>query len=212
MFTGIIEEIGKINSITRSGNTLKLNISANKILSDIKLGDSIAVNGVCLTVTSFNTNGFTADVMPVTFNLTNLHQLKANSTVNLERAMSANGRFGGHIVSGHIDCTGKITAKNKLENAILIDVQVPTQFMLYCIEKGSIALDGTSLTIAKCYKDSIQVSLIPHTQDESIISKKSLGESINVEFDTLAKLSLQATHKSNNSKLDINFLQDNGFI
>ncbi len=212
MFTGIIEEIGKVNAIARSNNTLKLNISANKVLSDIKLGDSIAVNGVCLTVTSFNLNNFTADVMPVTFNVTNLHQLKINSKVNLERAMAANGRFGGHIVSGHIDCTGKIISRKNLENAILLDIQFNAHFLQYCIEKGSIALDGTSLTLAKCGRDYIQVSLIPHTQDESTIGSKQLGDTINIEFDTLAKLSIQATQLNNESRIDINFLKDNGFI
>lgn len=212
MFTGIVEEIGTINSITKSGNTLQLNIAAKKILTDVKLGDSIAVDGVCLTVTKFSTSNFTADVMPVTFNITTLHKLKANSKVNLERAMAANGRFGGHIVSGHIDCVGEIVSRKQLENAILINIKFPQQYMQYCIEKGSIALDGTSLTIEKCGKDYIQVSLIPHTQDESIIGNKTTGENVNIEFDTLAKLTIQATQNANKSKIDMGFLRDNGFL
>lgn len=212
MFTGIVEEIGTINSITKSGNTLQLNIVAKKILTDVKLGDSIAVNGVCLTVTKFSTSNFTADVMPITFNITTLHKLKANSKVNLERAMAANGRFGGHIVSGHIDCVGEIVSLQQLENAILINIKFDSKHMQYCIEKGSIALDGTSLTIAKCGKDYIQVSLIPHTQDESIIGNKTTGENVNIEFDTLAKLTIQATQNANKSKIDMGFLRDNGFL
>ena len=213
MFTGIIEEIGTINSISKSGNTLKIDIAANHILTDIKLGDSIAVNGVCLTVTAFKPTSFCADVMPITFNVTTLHQLKSGAKVNLERAMAANGRFGGHIVSGHIDCVGQITSKTISENAIILTISCPIQYLQYCIEKGSIALDRKSLTLSACSKDNIQVSLIPHTQDESIIGSKNIGESLNIEFDSLAKLILKATQTTGkSSNISMSFLKDNGFL
>ena len=214
MFTGIIEEIGQLKTISRRGNTLLLTISAKLILSDIHIGDSIAVNGVCLTVTQFNQSSFTADVMPVTFQTSNLSVLKPNSQVNLERAMAANGRFGGHIVSGHIDGIATIIEKSITENAILYHIKLPDELSHYCIVKGSIAIDGTSLTLVNVVKNVIAVALIPHTREKSILGNKNVGDSVNIECDILAKQLSSSKQPSikKPSGLNESFLQEHGFI
>ena len=163
MFTGIIEEIGTIRTINRGAASAVLTIAAETVLKDVHLGDSIAVNGVCLTVTSFSKNQFTADVMHETLNRSSLGTLRPGSHVNLERAMKADGRFGGHIVSGHIDGTGTITDIKKDDNAIWYTIKTPPELMRFIIEKGSITIDGISLTVAREDKDRFQVSIIPHT-------------------------------------------------
>lgn len=210
MFTGIIEEIGHVRDIKRIGQTLCLNISASTVLEDVKLGDSIAVNGVCLTVTKFNSGYFMADVMPETFNNTTLHLLSRGASVNLERAMAANGRFGGHIVSGHIDGVAKITNCQINQNAIIYTIRLSNKLINNCISKGSIAIDGTSLTITNIKNDELEVSLIPHTQDKSILSKKKLGDLVNIECDILMKRTIVTSKSSSN--LDENFLRNHGFI
>ena len=172
MFTGIIEEIGTIRTINRGAASAVLTIAAETVLKDVHLGDSIAVNGVCLTVTSFSKNQFTADVMHETLNRSSLGTLRPGSHVNLERAMKADGRFGGHIVSGHIDGTGTITDIKKDDNAIWYTIKTPPELMRFIIEKGSITIDGISLTVAREDKDRFQVSIIPHTAAKTILSEK----------------------------------------
>ena len=213
MFTGIVEEIGSIAQIKRGGKTLELVINAKLIMSDIKLGDSIAVNGVCLTVTHYNKNSFSVDVMPVTFNATNLAKLSNDSAVNLERAMAANGRFGGHIVSGHIDGVGEIIACNRLENAIVYKISLAPELANLCVAKGSIALDGTSLTLVEVGEDYLSVALIPHTQKMSLLGCKQIGDSVNIECDILVKQMQKMYAKSeNNSKITSGFLLEHGFL
>lgn len=213
MFTGIIEEIGSIAQIRRAGQTLQMTVNARKILKDINLGDSIAVNGVCLTVTSYNQTSFTVDVMPITYQDTDLSNLASGSLVNLERALAANGRFGGHIVSGHIDGVGLISAKQHKENAVIYNIQIDKSMADLCTKKGSIAIDGTSLTIMDCGDDWVQISIIPHTQDKSIIGSKKIGNKVNVECDILAKQIAQISHKQKNtSKIDTKFLKEHGFL
>lgn len=213
MFTGIIEEIGNIAQIKRGGKTLELVINATLILSDIKLGDSIAVNGVCLTVTRYTKNNFSVDVMPVTFNATNLAELKNGSEVNLERAMAANGRFGGHIVSGHVDGVGKIIARDQLENAVIYKIALASELTDLCVAKGSIALDGTSLTLVEVTSNYLSVALIPHTQKMSLLGRKQIGESINVECDILVKQMQKMYSKSaQDSKITCGFLLEHGFL
>ena len=215
MFTGIVEELGVIKRIQAKGHTLILKIQAEKIMQDLHEGDSIAVNGVCLTVTSFTKENFEADAMPETFKNTSLSSLKEGSKVNLERAMAANGRFGGHFVSGHVDGIGKIRKKTRVENAILIDVDIPDMYANFVIEKGSIAIDGTSLTIFRTTNDSVTVSLIPHTAKETVIGLKAEGEIVNLEFDMMAKYfysfmqKQQADEKPKGMTAD--FLRENGF-
>lgn len=172
MFTGIVEELGTISSMTQSGEAMKLTISANQILSDVKLGDSIAVNGICLTVTHFTTTSFTVDAMPETMKATSLRMLKPSAKVNLERAMAANGRFGGHFVTGHIDGIGTILTTKQHYNAIYYKIAISDELLRYCLHKGSVSVDGTSLTIFDIDESSITISLIPHTVSESVIGEK----------------------------------------
>ncbi len=187
MFTGIIEEVGKVQSIRKGRDSAAVLIGARTILEEIRLGDSIAVNGVCLTVTSFSQSGFTADMMHETLNRSSLGSLRAGSPVNLERAMPANGRFGGHIVSGHIDGTGMISAIAKDDNAVWYTVKAGPHVLRYIIEKGSVAIDGVSLTVAKVHNDGFSVSIIPHTAAQTILSKKRIGDVVNLENDCIAK-------------------------
>ncbi len=216
MFTGIIEEIGTVVSVTQSSQQAKITIKAEKIFSDLKLGDSVAVNGVCLTVSSMLINTFTADVMNETFSRTSLSQLKPKSHVNLERAMSAQGRFGGHIVAGHVDGTGTVTAVEKDDNAVWYTISAPQNIMKYIIEKGSVAIDGISLTVARLTESSFSVSIIPHTAKETILSEKAVGDTVNLENDIVGKyverLMGFKPEKTNKSNITADFLSQNGFL
>lgn len=212
MFTGIVEEIGTVKKIAR-GQKAYLEIQADRIFSDIHIGDSIAVNGVCLTVTGFSGKVFTADVMNETFSRSSLGSLKAGSHVNLERAMSANGRFGGHIVSGHIDGTGKITNIKKDGNAVWYKISADENIIKYTVEKGSIAIDGISLTVARVEKDNFSVSIIPHTSEETILSEKKVGDTVNLENDIIGKYVERFLNFDKTEKSDItrDFLAKYGF-
>lgn len=215
MFTGIVEEIARVKAISQLGNTLKVSIIAKLIMEDIKLGDSIAVNGVCLTVCKFNHESFCVDVMPATFYATNLARLKANSLVNLERAMAANGRFGGHMVSGHIDATGKIAKITPVANALIYTLQFTADLIAFCLPKGSIAIDGTSLTIIDVWQDKITVSLIPHTRKHSILGFKKQGDLVNIECDMMAKQQHKmdmGVKKQTLPGITTDFLSKHGFI
>lgn len=187
MFTGIVEEIGKIKAVKNGEKSSTLTISAKKVLENTILGDSIAVNGVCLTVTSMGSDYFCADVMAETMRRTNLSQQKPDSPVNLERALTPLTRMGGHIVSGHIDGIGTITSYEKEDNATWVTVQTATEILKYVVEKGSIAIDGISLTVA--YVDDIcfKVSIIPHTSQQTTLLEKGVGNTINLECDVIAK-------------------------
>lgn len=187
MFTGIIEEIGSIRSVARGTHSAVLSVRAERILEDIHTGDSIAVNGVCLTVSSFDKGGFTADVMHETLNRSGLGALKTDSPVNLERAMRADGRFGGHIVSGHIDGTGTIIGVRKDDNAVWYTIRAASSVMRYIVEKGSVAIDGISLTVAGVDAESFSVSVIPHTAKQTILSRRRPGDSVNLENDCVGK-------------------------
>ncbi|MDE7105268.1 MAG: riboflavin synthase [Ruminococcus sp.] len=213
MFTGIIEEVGTVKAIQRSGNNSFIRIQADKILSDVHLGDSIAVNGVCLTVTKFDGSIFQADVMNETLSRSSLGSLKTGSIVNLERAMSANGRFGGHIVSGHIDGTGNIINIKNDGIAIWYTIKANNNIMRYIVEKGSVAIDGISLTVAEVGKNNFSVSIIPHTSGQTILSSKKVGDIVNLENDIIGKYieKLMNTAKSE-SVIDMNFLAERGFL
>lgn len=187
MFTGIIEEIGTITSISRGAESSKLTIKGKIIFEDMHIGDSIAVNGVCLTVTSKTGDTFTADVMAETLRRSSLGGLNVGSYVNLERAMAANGRFGGHIVSGHIDGTGVIESFVKEDNAVWVTVKTPAKLLKYIIEKGSIAIDGVSLTVAYVDDRCFKVSLIPHTGANTTLLNKKAGDTVNLENDIVGK-------------------------
>lgn len=187
MFTGMIEEIGTIERVQKQRQSMTLQIQGNKVLEHLQLGDSVAVNGVCLTVTEIGATYFLADVMPETFHSTSLATVNRGTHVNLERAMLNNGRFGGHIVSGHVDGVAKILRKRQLENAVYIDLQLPQTLTKYCVAKGSIAVDGTSLTIFNVTATSVTISLIPHTYASTIFKEKPVGTAVNIETDLLAK-------------------------
>ncbi|MFZ3579462.1 riboflavin synthase [Virgibacillus sp. DJP39] len=214
MFTGIIEELGQVKKIQReSANSVQLTIQATTINTDMNIGDSIAVNGICLTVTTFNENTFSVDVMPETIKATSLNTLKTGSSVNLERAMHAKGRFGGHFVSGHIDGTGKITRKEKQENAIYYDIEVPVELKAYLLKKGSVAVDGISLTLFDVNDQTFTISLIPHTVSQTVLGEKTVGSTVNIECDMLAKYVEQMLNKTNTSDTGISkdFLSTNGY-
>lgn len=216
MFTGITEELGSIQRIKTQGNTLVLDIKSRKILEDINLGDSISVNGVCLTVTEFSHESFSLDVMPETFHSTSLSNLQQGSLVNLERAMRANGRFGGHFVSGHVDTIGQIAKKESRENALYIDIQYPSEFNNLSLYKGSVALDGTSLTIFGTSDGQLTVSIIPHTAKESVLGMKKVGDKVNIEFDMIGKyvysFFARNDQPNQNDSISKDFLKENGFM
>jgi len=187
MFTGIVEETGRIKSIRGGGDSAILEVEGSVVLSDVKLGDSIAVNGVCLTVTSFTGSSFTADVMHETLNRSSLGQLAVGGRVNLERAMPADGRFGGHIVSGHIDGTGTIVSIRDDANATWYEIEAAPEILRYIVEKGSIAIDGISLTVAKVTDTTFSVSIIPHTSAQTTLSERRVGDIVNLENDIVGK-------------------------
>lgn len=187
MFTGIVEEIGMVESIQKQGISAVIQISCKKVLEGTKVGDSIAVNGICLTVTKMNINSFWADVMTETMARSSLSEIQKKAPVNLERAMAADGRFGGHIVSGHIDGTGYITEIRPEENALWYTVEAKPELLRYIVEKGSVAIDGISLTVATVSEKSFQVSVIPHTRQETIFTTKKAGSIVNLECDIIGK-------------------------
>ena len=187
MFTGIVEELGKVRSVSLSGNSGTISVKAKKVLENTRIGDSIAVNGVCLTVTSLQPDGFTADIMAETVRRSSLGKCGPGDPVNLERAMAAGGRFGGHIVAGHIDGTGTVVSLKKEENAVWITINAPSEILKYIIEKGSIAIDGVSLTVAYVDDSCFKVSIIPHTAKETILLTKQPGDIVNLENDLVGK-------------------------
>ena len=187
MFTGIVEECGTVLDVLKNGVSGSVQIQASTVLEGTKTGDSIAVNGVCLTVTKLTKSSFTADVMAETFRRTNLGNLGKNSRVNLERAMAANGRFGGHIVSGHIDGTGVISRIKEEGNAVWIYISAPQSILNLIVEKGSVAVDGISLTVAAVSDKEFAVSVIPHTRENTALSGKKTGAVVNLENDIIGK-------------------------
>ena len=217
MFTGIVEEVGTIKHVVSGQNAGEISIGAKKVLEHTKIGDSIAVNGVCLTVTSLKPDGFTADVMPETLRRTNLGKLASGDAVDLERAMAADGRFGGHIVSGHIDGTGTITEMKRESNAVWVRIAAPKEVLSLVVEKGSIAIDGISLTVATVSKADFQVSIIPHTGSETILLKKKVGDLVNLENDIVGKYvqkllgMTSETSEPQGSGITMEFLAQHGF-
>lgn len=216
MFTGIIEELGSIKNISIQGTSGQIAIKADKVLEGTKIGDSIAVNGICLTVTSLQKEGFTADIMAETVRRSSLKNARKGDMVNLERAMAADGRFGGHIVSGHIDGTGKITSYRKEENAVWVTVETTEKILQLIMEKGSICIDGISLTVASVSDSDFQVSVIPHTGEETTLLKKKQGDMVNLENDVVGKyiqrlMGLEPENKqTSNSGITMEFLEKYG--
>ena len=223
MFTGIIEEIGEIAGVKRGQVSSRLAIRGKKIFSDLKLGDSVAVNGVCLTATSISGDIFEADVMAETLRRTNLGGFSNGTRVNLERARAAGGRFGGHIVSGHIDGTGRVSSLVREENAVWVRIDAEDKILRYIIEKGSIAIDGISLTVAETGPGYFKVSIIPHTGEETTLLRRRPGDIVNLENDVVGKyverlLNFSAGNgeafgqKAKAGGIDLNLLSENGFL
>ena len=216
MFTGMVEELGTIRAIRRGASSAVLSIGAGTILDDLKVGDSVAVNGVCLTATQVDGGGFTADVMHETLDRSSLARLAPGDKVNLERAMAAGGRFGGHIVSGHIDATGTITDRRRDDNAVWYTVSAPAALLRYVVEKGSIAIDGISLTVASVEADRFSVSVIPHTAAVTVLGGKRPGDPVNLEADLIGKyveklLRPAQAPPARRSALSLEFLSEHGF-
>jgi riboflavin synthase len=221
MFTGLIEEMGVLRSVQRRGEAMILSISAAKVLEDVQMGDSISVNGVCLTVVQFDRQTFAVDVMPETYRLTNLHSIKPGTPLNLERAMMAGGRFGGHLVQGHVDGTGTIRARTSEANAVVYSIEPNNPHLLrHVVPQGSVTLDGISLTVVAIDRDSgrFTVSIIPHTLRETVLQHKHPGESLNIECDILGKyvdhlMSLREGQPvSGSGGLTESVLRENGFM
>ena len=216
MFTGIIEEVGTIKQIARGQHSAVLTIQAQTVLEGTKLGDSIAVNGICLTVTRLLEDAFTADVMHETLNRSSLSRLTVGDAVNLERAMAANGRFGGHIVAGHVDGVGTISNIRRDDTAVWYTVQAVPAILRYVVEKGSIAIDGISLTVARVEPDRFAVSVIPHTAAVTLLGRRRTGDRVNLESDIIGKyverlLRPAPELKTKESKLTMEFLSKHGF-
>ncbi len=217
MFTGIVEEIGTITHIKNGVKSSKLIINCNKVLEKTEIGDSICTNGVCLTVTNINKGTFEADVMAETIRKSNLNTLKIGSKVNLERALSLSTRLGGHLVSGHIDGIGYIKDLKKEDSAIWITIKTSVDILRYIVYKGSITIDGISLTIAYVDDDVFKVSIIPHTLQQTILSSKNIGDSVNLECDIIGKyveklLGISKPNKQQANNINEIFLKENGFI
>jgi len=215
MFTGIIEEIGVVKSIKQKNKSAVIEIAAKMIIEDLKTGDSINTNGACLTVTAFNKSSFSVDVVEETIHRTNLRDLKLGLKLNLERALKITDRLGGHIVSGHIDGTGKISRIKKEGLATLITVETNPDILQYIIPKGSIAIDGISLTVVEINTNSFEVAIIPHTALITTLLNKKKGEEVNLECDIIGKyiekLVLNNKIGKQKSEIDLDFLKTHGF-
>lgn len=215
MFTGIIEEVGMVKKMQRGKDSVVLTIGATQAMEGTRIGDSIAVNGICLTVTDLHGDSFSADVMHETMNRSSLAKLTAGQRVNLERAMPANGRFGGHIVSGHVDGTGQIVDIRQDDVAVWYTIAAGAEIMRYIVEKGSIAVDGISLTVARVKQDAFAVSTIPHTVRNTVLQDKSLGDTVNLECDVIGKyvekLMQKAPENEQKSAITRDFLTKYGF-
>ena len=216
MFTGIVEEIGTVKELVRRSTSFRISVSCARVLADARTGDSIAVNGICLTVSERKNGWFTADVMPETVRNTGLNRLRAGDKVNLERALRLNDRLGGHMVSGHIDGTGTVTERTEEENAIWLTVEAPNTVLKYIIDKGSAALDGTSLTVAYVDDRCFKVSLIPVTAKDTVLGNRCPGDEINVECDMIGKYVEKLLGQSQDQAdagtgISMDLLKENGF-
>lgn len=215
MFTGLVEEIGIVQSVLRGDKSARIVIRANRILGDVKLGDSINTNGVCLTVTDFKDNSFSVDVMAETMRKSNLKGLYPGSRVNMERALRLGDRLGGHLLSGHIDGTGSISSFDKEENAVWVTIKASPELLKYIIPRGSIAIDGISLTAAHVDKEAFKVSIIPHTKDVTTLLEKAVGNEVNLECDMVGKyierLMNYSPQNALKSSINMEFLKSHGF-
>jgi len=214
MFTGIIQAKGTLAQLVRQGEEALLTVNTDLSLDDVKIGDSIAVNGVCLTVTQKKTKGFSADVSAETLAKTNLGLLKTGDWVNLEKALRLTDFLGGHLVLGHVDGLGRIAAKTVRTKSVLFTFEVPDQFMKYIVEKGSIAVDGVSLTVNSCVRNQFHVNMIPHTAQGTTLGLKRVSEPVNIETDIIGKHieRLMINNRGGSSPVDWKLLAEHGFL
>ena len=215
MFTGIIEELGTVQRLDKGSNSCQIVIQANKVLEDVRLGDSIAINGVCLTVTSFDREHFTADMMAETLVKTNLKDLSSGQRINLERASRLGDRMGGHLVQGHVDAVGTIVEQQKVDIAMVLRIKAPEEILRYLVAKGSVAIDGISLTVVAVLADSFTISIIPHTAKMTTLGFKKTGDTVNLEADIIGRYVeklLKRSEGKNKSVLSPEFLAEHGFL
>ena len=216
MFTGLIESVGKVHSLKRQGDSGQLQIVCDLVEVDLQLGESIAVNGACLTVTAWDQSSFSVDISPETMNCTTLGMLRPNQRVNLERALCLADRLGGHLVSGHIDCIATVRSRYQDQNAIRFEFAVPDEVMRYLVEKGSVAVDGISLTVNRVADNMFSVAVIPHSLEKTTLNLCREGSQVNIETDLLGRyverLLQGGGTPHNESKLNIDFLAKNGFL
>lgn len=214
MFTGIIQAKGTLSQMVRQGEEALLTVSTDLPLDDVKTGDSIAVNGACLTVTQKKTRGFTADVSAETLAKTNLGLLKTGDWVNLEKALRLTDFLGGHLVLGHVDGLGRIVEKTVRTKSVLFAFEVPDQLMKYIVEKGSISVDGISLTVNRCVRNQFHVNMIPHTAQGTTLGLKRISEPVNIETDIIGKYieKLMINNRGGSSPVDWKLLAEHGFL
>lgn len=213
MFTGIVEEIGIVKSLEFKANGAKIVIGCQKVVEDVKIGDSIAIDGVCQTVIAFNSSEFSAEISDETLKVTTLGNLKSGNTVNLERALALSSRLGGHIVSGHVDCMGKFINIEKLSDFYNLQFEISEEQEKYVVYKGSITINGVSLTVANIVDNIVSVAIIPHTYNNTSLKDLKLGQDVNIETDILGKyVEKFLSAKDNKKGISMNFLQENGFV
>jgi len=216
MFTGLIQSIGKVHSLRRQSGSAQLKIHSSLAAEDLQLGESIAVNGACLTVVTFDSSRFTVDVSPETLECTTLGHFKVNQPVNLERAMRLSDRLGGHLVSGHIDCIATVRRRYQDQNAIRFEFGVNLKVMRYLVEKGSVAIDGISLTVNTVGADTFSVAVIPHSLEMTTLKDCREGSQVNIETDLIGRyverLLQGQVDSKNGQKVDLDFLAKNGFL
>lgn len=213
MFTGIVEEIGIVKSLEFKANGAKIVIGCQKVVEDVKIGDSIAIDGVCQTVIASNSSEFSAEISDETLKVTTLGNLKSGNTVNLERALTLSSRLGGHIVSGHVDCMGKFINIEKLSDFYNLQFEIPEEQEKYVVYKGSITINGVSLTVANIVDNIVSVAIIPHTYNNTSLKDLKLGQDVNIETDILGKyVEKFLSAKDNKKGISMNFLQENGFV
>lgn len=213
MFTGIVEEIGIVKSLEFKANGAKIVIGCQKVVEGVKIGDSIAIDGVCQTVIAFNSSEFSAEISDETLKVTTLGNLKSGNTVNLERALTLSSRLGGHIVSGHVDCMGKFINLEKLSDFYNLQFEIPEEQEKYVVYKGSITINGVSLTVANIVDNIVSVAIIPHTYNHTSLKDLKLGQDVNIETDILGKyVEKFLSAKDNKKGISMNFLQENGFV
>lgn len=211
MFSGIVEEIGTVDSLVQRGGDHALTIRCRTVLDGTRIGDSVSVNGVCLTVTEIQVDRFRANLQPVTLRLSNLGELRTGSPVNLERSVPQGGRFGGHYVQGHVDGIGRIVASRGEGQSIIVRISAPSEVQRYVVERGFIAVDGASLTVMEVFQDGFSVSLVYHTQQNITLPGKSLGVAVNLEVDVMAKYVERLLGQARPAELDLDLLRRAGF-